>query len=37
MLVVVWPESGSLDSYITAAPDLTGDEEAELQRWEAAR
>ncbi len=37
LLVVLWPESGSLDSYITAARQLTADEEAELQRWEATR
>src|SRR5262249_38738427 len=37
LLVVLWPEQDSLDSYITAARELTADEEAELQRWEATR
>ena len=37
LLVVLWPEQGSLDSYITGARDLTVGEEAELQQWEATR
>ena len=37
ILVVLWSQQGSSDSYITAARDLTTDEEAELQRWEATR
>lgn len=37
LLVVLWPEQDSLDSHITAARELTADEEAELQRWEATR
>jgi hypothetical protein len=37
LLVVLWPERGSLDSTITAARELTADEEAQLQRWEATR
>jgi len=37
LLVVLWPERGSLDSYITGARELSADEEAELERWEATR
>jgi hypothetical protein len=37
LLVVLWPERGSLDSDITAARELTADEETELKRWEATR
>lgn len=37
LLVALWPEQGSLDAHITAARELTADEEAELQRWEATR
>jgi hypothetical protein len=37
LLVVLWPEQDSLDSYITAARELTADEEGEMRRWEATR
>ncbi|MDT5034733.1 MAG: hypothetical protein QOC94_4904 [Actinoplanes sp.] len=37
LLVVLWPEQGSLDNYITGARELAAGEEAELQRWEASR
>jgi hypothetical protein len=35
LLVVLWPEQGSLDNYITGARELSADDEAELRRWEA--
>jgi hypothetical protein len=37
LMVAIWPEKGSLDSYITGARELTPGEDAELRRWEATR
>lgn len=37
LLVVLWPEQGSMNAHITAARELTAGEEAELTRWEATR
>lgn len=37
LLVVLRPEQGSLDSQITLARELTGEEEVQLQDWEATR
>lgn len=37
LLVVLWPEQGSLDAYVTGGRELTVEEEAELRRWEATR
>lgn len=37
LLVVLWPEQDSLDSYITGARELSAEEEAELRRWETGQ
>src|SRR5690348_14239205 len=37
LLVVLWPERGTVDHQITLARELTADEETQLQAWEATR
>lgn len=37
LLVVLWPSAGTLDHQITLARELTAEEDAQLQRWEATR
>ncbi|GGM22607.1 hypothetical protein ACFFX1_11025 [Dactylosporangium sucinum] len=37
LLLVLWPDRGTLNAHITGARELTADEEQQLQEWEATR